>query len=400
MLAIPYMTFALLSTTAEGAGNVAGKVVDIQGFPLRGAIISSESGTDTADYNGIFGPGRAPIIVSARGKNPPGICVSGHTLQLTGENTGPVRATLLRHSGRVAAPTLETLPGKTTTLDLNAFATDPGERGLYILKIEYRSGGQTGGLVRYLPIARIGRDNWAASPHAAVQPSQSPSGRAKASAAAATVTITKPGYLSMTATVNKGAVGTVILQADFTANKVEAPFDLLSFYTTSGWVGDTEIDKSALAANTGEPSQRLGDADGKCTKWVYKNAVTTDSNIYPKGWQAVVYQYPANNWGAKAGRAVLGGHRITFWAKGEKGGENLEFKAGNSSHGSAPDPGPYQDSFYATTFATLKKDWHQYEVPLDQGADLSSVLSGFIWAAISPDKGATTTFYLDEIRFE
>ena len=87
-------------------------------------------------------------------------------------------------------------------------------------------------------------------------------------------------------------------------------------------------------------------------------------------------------------------NQLTFWARGEKGGERIEeFKVGGIM-------GEFSDSDTAGIGPViLNKEWTLYAIDL-KGKDLSYVIGGFCWATnadVNPD-GAT--FYLDEIRYE
>jgi hypothetical protein len=107
------------------------------------------------------------------------------------------------------------------------------------------------------------------------------------------------------------------------------------------------------------------------------------------------WQYPANNWGGVDGGFDLSrAKKLTFWARGEKGGERIEeFKVGGIM-------GEYSDSDTAGIGpVVLDKEWKQYTIDLT-GKDLSYIIGGFAWATnldVNPD-GAV--FYLDEIKYE
>ena len=115
-------------------------------------------------------------------------------------------------------------------------------------------------------------------------------------------------------------------------------------------------------------------------------------------WAGVYWQNPANNWGTipNAGFNLTGANKLTFWARGEKGGEIInEFKMGGIASGDHIDSdsasiGPVQ----------LTKDWKKYEIDL-RGRDLSYVIGGFCWATnIDVNDPNGIVFYLDEIKYE
>lgn len=49
----------------------------------------------------------------------------------------------------------------------------------------------------------------------------------------------------------------------------------------------------------------------------------------PQGWAGVVWQSPAGDWGDKPGGWNLSGaERLSFWARGARGGEIVKFEFG------------------------------------------------------------------------
>lgn len=112
-------------------------------------------------------------------------------------------------------------------------------------------------------------------------------------------------------------------------------------------------------------------------------------------WAGLYWQNPANNWGdRKGGFDLTGATKLTFWARGENGGERIEeFKLGGIT-------GLYPDSDIAGIGPVLlSSEWTKFEIDL-RGKDLSYISGGFCWAAnvdVNPD-GAI--FYLDDIRYE
>lgn len=113
------------------------------------------------------------------------------------------------------------------------------------------------------------------------------------------------------------------------------------------------------------------------------------------GWAGIFWQNPANNWGSrKGGYDLSGAKRLTFWARGEEGGEFLsEFKAGGIT-------GEYADSdSISITDVELTKNWKKYEIDL-QDADLTRISGGFCWSANLDNNPDGITFYLDDVIYE
>jgi len=84
-------------------------------------------------------------------------------------------------------------------------------------------------------------------------------------------------------------------------------------------------------------------------------------------------------------------NRLTFWAKGDQGGEVVEFKVGAADV--IPSPG------WSLGKVPLTSEWEPYEIDL-VGADLTNAIGLFIWAATDIDNPQGAVFYLSEIQFE
>ena len=83
---------------------------------------------------------------------------------------------------------------------------------------------------------------------------------------------------------------------------------------------------------------------------------------------------------------------LTFWARGDKGKEVVEFKVGDVAL--PPSPGR------STGKIALTKDWVQYTLEL-KGNDLNRiVIALFTWVATDQDNPDGAVFYLSEIQFE
>jgi hypothetical protein len=152
-------------------------------------------------------------------------------------------------------------------------------------------------------------------------------------------------------------------------------------------------------------------AGSSCIKIVYMHK---PKQTY--GWSGLYWQYPPNNWGnIPKAYDLTGATKLTFWARGQYGGEVInKFQIGGIT-------GKYRDSGIASIGAiTLSKKWTKYTINLrnmdnsiivsNEDKDcwpfmepLSRIIGGFCWATSltgnnNYNKGIT--FYLDEIRFE
>lgn len=165
----------------------------------------------------------------------------------------------------------------------------------------------------------------------------------------------------------------------------EEPTISMSFIP-SGYMGDTTALKvTAIDESAPLPSGRKG-----------KNALkVTYAPRGGAGWVGLYWQSPANNW-AKikgAGFNLSKAERLTFWTKGEKGGEKIvEFKVGGIV-------GPYPDTDGASLGPVeLSDQWEQYTIDL-KGKDLRHIIGGFAFILRESDNPRGATFYLDEIVF-
>ncbi len=128
-----------------------------------------------------------------------------------------------------------------------------------------------------------------------------------------------------------------------------------------------------------------------CIKLEYDVACSRDG----QKWAGVYWLYPANNWGnLKGGFNLTGATKLTFWARGEKGGERIEeVKIGGLT-------GDYPDSDTAVIGPViLTSEWKQYTIDL-RGKDLSYIAGGFAWATNVDVNPEDCVFYLDDIRYE
>jgi len=150
-------------------------------------------------------------------------------------------------------------------------------------------------------------------------------------------------------------------------------------YIPSGWMGN----HAAIAMNdkhTDNPH-----SGRHCMQFQYRAA---------DNWGGIIFQHPANDWGdAPGGFDLSGASKLTFWARGEKGGEKVNFVMGVLK-GDAK----YPDSASAELKdVVLTAEWKQYTIDLS-GKDLSRIKTGFGWSL--GGQGAPVTFYVDDIQYE
>ncbi len=112
------------------------------------------------------------------------------------------------------------------------------------------------------------------------------------------------------------------------------------------------------------------------------------------GWGGVVWQNPAGDWGDRGGGYDLtGAKKLTFWARGENGGEAVTFL-----YGTIGKPKKFHDTATGKLDkVSLTNDWQRYEIDV-AGKDLTRIKTGFVWTLASG--GKPITFYLDDVRWE
>jgi len=111
---------------------------------------------------------------------------------------------------------------------------------------------------------------------------------------------------------------------------------------------------------------------------------------------------PSLNFGTveNAGVDLTGAIALTFFARGETGGERVQFFMGGVGH---RDFAPFPDSALETKIDVILTDeWQQFTIPLAGRSDLGGVLGGFGWVASAgenlsfPDQ---IVFFVDEIQY-
>ncbi len=137
---------------------------------------------------------------------------------------------------------------------------------------------------------------------------------------------------------------------------------------------------------------------------VYAGGLNWGGWMFLNGYLPKGETVPRLNFGEvpNAGLDLTGATKLTFMAKGEKGGEIVEFfTAGLGYDGAYNYPtAPYPDSsLKRNVLVKLTKDWEQYTIDLDE-ANLSSIGCGFGFVVSGANRQGETLFYLDEIRFE
>jgi Carbohydrate binding domain (family 11). len=160
--------------------------------------------------------------------------------------------------------------------------------------------------------------------------------------------------------------------------QADKSYNILDQFIASGYMGDTE--KIIVKKNVVDNAR----PDSACTKITYTPG--------GKGWGGVYWQYPENNWCIQKGKdfSTANYTKITFYARGEKGGEEVRFKVGQDCG----------DSFVSDELVEkLPKTWKKFTIDLT-GKDLSNITGAFCWIADSKATEGIITFFLDDVHLE
>jgi hypothetical protein len=160
------------------------------------------------------------------------------------------------------------------------------------------------------------------------------------------------------------------------------------FWTPSGWMPDGSgiafQDNYRENCHNGETCIKLGyDSDKK--DWVGIYWLANDN------WKG-----PGVNIYKKLGADKTSSIVLSFWVRGEEGGEKTQFKVGGVSAGGDSIEFPLE-----TKWISLEKVWRQYTIDL-KGKDLSNVVGGFCWVINKKNNRSRNAvrIFLDDIKYE
>jgi hypothetical protein len=202
------------------------------------------------------------------------------------------------------------------------------------------------------------------------------------------------GLYRLFATVHDGLGGAAVANVPL---RVDAPMIIAKG-------ADTELPLILYAESDTEPNYIpagwMGNADAiKVTPDWAENPKSGKTSLKfdftaSEGWGGVVWQNPEGDWGDRGGGYNLSAAKtISFWARGDKGGEVIDF-----SYGILEAPKKFVDTANGSLKGvTLTTDWQNYKIPVE-GKNLDRIKTGFVWTLAS--KGTPITFYLDDIQWE
>jgi hypothetical protein len=129
--------------------------------------------------------------------------------------------------------------------------------------------------------------------------------------------------------------------------------------------------------------------------WYFLNGTLTGTQVVPSA-----------NFGTvpNAGVDLTGATQLTFWARGERGGEQIEFFMGGVGYdpSSQMPNAPFPDSTPRIppprTITTLTQQWQQYTIDVSK-ANLTYILGGFGWVAAAANNPSGANFWVDDIQY-
>jgi len=158
------------------------------------------------------------------------------------------------------------------------------------------------------------------------------------------------------------------------------PFPLTSEYFPSGWMGDGEQGEKYLSVT--KVSVDVAGQNKIATKIVYRPGRSS------KRWAGVYWQHPDKNWGQRPGLDLTGAREIAFQARGERGGEVVEFISGGIE-------GKYPDRFKKSLGdVALTTTWKEFRIDL-RNLDLKNVVGALAWSAAAPETGDLVFYIVD-----
>jgi hypothetical protein len=168
----------------------------------------------------------------------------------------------------------------------------------------------------------------------------------------------------------------------FPFNVYTDALDKQNHFIPAGWMGDTGDIKYSDKWATNPKSGKT------CIQIKY-----SADKKQGAGWAGIYWQNPANNWGnSKGGFNLSGATTLSFWARGDKGGEQAEFKIGGIA-------GDYPDSMTATTGPVeLTKEWKQFSIDISK-EDMLYINGGFCVVLTADANSTGAVILIDDIIY-
>jgi hypothetical protein len=168
------------------------------------------------------------------------------------------------------------------------------------------------------------------------------------------------------------------------------PFELETEYYPSGWMGDGEGNEGPKYLTLTHEQATI---NGQPT-----TAIRIEYHRGPRGWAGIYWQHPEKNWGDAEGLNLTGAKRISFYAKGERGGEIVEFISGGITDKTHKDQ--YKKSLGKKPLPTT---WTPYTIDLSSLSkeQLHRVIGAFAWIGAGGfDKDNRLVIYIANLKVE
>lgn len=163
-------------------------------------------------------------------------------------------------------------------------------------------------------------------------------------------------------------------------------------YIPNGWMGDVGDIVLSNPADTTRPHSGL-----TSHKFAYIPQGTSG-----KHWAGVYWLPSDEGWQSVRGYDLTGAKRLSFWARGEVGGERINFLVGgfNRKERNPGIRGRGSSGPFELEDVTLGREWREYFINIPDGEDLSNIIGGFGWTTGFRQNSRGCTFYLDDIEFQ
>ena len=166
---------------------------------------------------------------------------------------------------------------------------------------------------------------------------------------------------------------------------VQVPLDIQYYFKSWEKVGDAEISSSYLKID-----DQFVDPDQYC-----EECTRIEYNPGPLGIAGLAYK-------ADTGIDLKQANKVSFYARGEVGGEKVEFKAaGKNLLSSQTSSDSFKNQKFAVTTqdVILSKEWQKYEIDLS-GADLTEITHPFGFEITKGKTAGKIVFYLMYIIYD
>ena len=141
------------------------------------------------------------------------------------------------------------------------------------------------------------------------------------------------------------------------------------------------------------PSPTAIAQDFACSENPYSGQQCLKIEFDGSRWGGVSWQAPSNGWGRVQGGFDLSvATKLSFWARGQNGGEMVQFKVGETDR---TQEFPDSDT-RSLDFVALTTEWQKFEIEIGD-LDMTEMKSGFTWIV---ESDSPVTFFLDDIVYE